>query len=67
MPIVLLPHWLQKFALLLPTYHLSQLVLSSFGYPSAGSANSHWFGLLGFTLVMLGVAAVAYRRLEQNS
>jgi ABC-2 type transport system permease protein len=67
MPIMLLPHWLQKFALLLPTYHLSQLVLASFRYPTAGSANSHWFGLLGFTLVMLGVAAIAYRRLEQNS
>jgi len=66
-PIMMLPHVLQKFALLLPTYHLSQLVLASFGYASAGSAMSHWFGLLGFTLVMLGVAAIAYRRLEQNS
>jgi ABC-2 type transport system permease protein len=66
-PIMMLPHVLQKFALLLPTYHLSQLVLASFGYPSAGSAMSHWFGILGFTLVMLGVAAIAYRRLEQNS
>ena len=67
MPITMLPHWLQKFALLLPTYHLSQLVLATFRYPTAGSAISHWLGLLGFTLVMLGVAAIAYRRLEQNS
>jgi ABC-2 type transport system permease protein len=67
LPIMMLPHVLQKFALLLPTYHLSQLVLACFGYASAGSARSHWFGLLGFTLVMLGVAAIAYRRLEQNS
>jgi ABC-2 type transport system permease protein len=67
MPIMFLPHWLQKFALLLPTYHLSQLVLSCFGYATAGSAISHWLGLFGFTLVMLGVAAIAYRRLEQNS
>jgi ABC-2 type transport system permease protein len=51
----------------LPTYHLSQLVLSCFGYATAGSAISHWLGLFGFTLVMLGVAAIAYRRLEQNS
>jgi len=63
----MLPHVLQKFALLLPTYHLSQLVLAIFGYASAGSTISHWIGLLGFTLVMLGVAAIAYRRLEQNS
>jgi ABC-2 type transport system permease protein len=67
MPIMLLPHWLQKFALVLPTYHLSQLVLGCFGYGTAGSAISHWLGLLGFTLVMLGIAAIAYRRLEQNS
>ena len=42
MPIMFLPHWLQKFALLLPTYHLSQLVLSCFGYSTPGSAISHW-------------------------
>jgi uncharacterized membrane protein len=28
---------------------------------------SHWLGLLGFTLVMLGIATIAFRRLEQNS
>ncbi len=66
-PIVMLPHVLQTFALLLPTYHLSQLVLACLGYASAGTAASHWLGLLGFTLVMLGIAAIAYRRLEQNS
>jgi ABC-2 type transport system permease protein len=67
LPIMMLPHIMQKFALILPTYHLSQLVLSSFGYASAGSAISHWLGLLGFTLVMLGIATIAFRRLEQNS
>lgn len=67
LPIMLLPHMLQKFALLLPTYHLSQLVLDCFGYASAGTALSHWLGLLGFTVVMLGLAGVAYRRLQQNS
>jgi ABC-2 type transport system permease protein len=67
LPIMMLPHILQKFALVLPTYHLSQLVLSCFGYASAGSVTSHWLGLLGFTLVMLGIATIAFRRLEQNS
>jgi ABC-2 type transport system permease protein len=67
LPIMMLPHIMQKFALVLPTYHLSQLVLGSFGYASAGSTTSHWLGLLGFTLVMLGIATVAFRRLEQNS
>jgi len=66
-PIMMLPHLLQEFALLLPTYHLAQLMLSTLGYPSAGSAASHWFGLLGFTLLMLGLASLAFRRLEQNS
>jgi ABC-2 type transport system permease protein len=66
LPIMLLPHFLQKLALLLPTYHLAQLMLSAFGYQSAGTTSSHWIGLLGFTLVMIGAAAIAFRRLEQN-
>ena len=66
-PIMFLPHFLQKAAVLLPTYHLSQLMLSAFGYASAGTAASHWFGLLGFTMVVLGVAAIGVRRIEQNS
>jgi ABC-2 type transport system permease protein len=67
MPFKFMPHALQLIAPLLPTYHLAQLMLSIFGYPSAGSTSSHWFGLLGFTLVMLGIAAIAFRRREQNS
>jgi ABC-2 type transport system permease protein len=67
LPITMLPHILQKFAILLPTYHLGQLMLSAFGYSNAGTALSHWMGLLGFTLIMLGIAAIAFRRSEQNS
>jgi len=66
-PIMMLPKFLQQFALLLPTYHLAQLMLSIFGYASAGTASNHWFGLLGFTLLMLGIASIAFRRHEQNS
>jgi ABC-2 type transport system permease protein len=66
-PIMFLPQFMQKLAVLMPTYHLAQLMLSSFGYPSAGSTSSHWFGLLGFTLLVLGVASIAARRLERNS
>jgi ABC-2 type transport system permease protein len=66
-PIMFLPHFLQKLAVVMPTYHLAQLMLSSFGYPSAGSTSSHWFGLLGFTLLVLGIASIAARRLEQKS
>lgn len=66
-PIMFLPHFMQKIAVLLPTYHLAQLALSVFGYASAGTTSSHWLGLFGFTLVMLGIASFAFRRLEQNS
>jgi ABC-2 type transport system permease protein len=66
-PITMLPHVMQKLAVVLPTYHLAQLMLGSFGYPSLGTTISHWLGLLGFTLLMLGVAAFAFRRNEQNS
>ncbi len=66
-PIMMLPHILQKFALILPTYHVSQLALGVFGYASTGRTSSHWLGLLGFTLILLGIAAIAARRLEQNS
>jgi len=51
----------------LPTYHLAQLTLGILGYASSGSTSSHWFGLLGFTLLMLGIGAIAFRRHEQNS
>jgi ABC-2 type transport system permease protein len=66
LPIMMLPKFIQQFAVLLPTYHLSQLMLSAFGYDSAGTAMSHWIGLLGFTLVMLGIGGIAFRRYEQN-
>ena len=66
-PIMFLPKVLQHFAVVLPTYHLAQLMLAAFGYPSAGSALNHWIGLTGFTLIMLGVALIAFRRIEQNS
>jgi len=66
-PIMLLPKFLQHFALVLPTYHLAQLTLGVFGYESSGSTSSHWLGLIGFTLITLGVGAVAFRRHEQNS
>lgn len=66
-PILFLPKVLQHLAVVLPTYHLAQLQLAAFAYPSAGSALNHWIGLAGFTLLMLGIALLAYRRLEQNS
>jgi ABC-2 type transport system permease protein len=66
-PLMFLPHFLQTFAVLMPTYHMGQLMLGAFGYASTGSTLSHWYGLFGFTLLMLGIAAIALRRLERNS
>jgi ABC-2 type transport system permease protein len=67
MPIMLLPHLLQKLAPALPTYHLAQLMLRTLGYPSAGTVSSHVLGLVGFTLLMLGIAMLAFRRRERSA
>jgi len=66
-PLIFLPHFMQTMAVLIPTYHLGQLMLGAFGYASTGSTLSHWYGLLGFTLLTLGIAGTALHRLEQNS
>jgi len=66
-PLIFLPHFMQTMAVLIPTYHLGQLMLGAFGYASIGSTLSHWYGLLGFTLLTLGIAGTALHRLEQNS
>jgi len=67
MPLRFLPHILQTIAPIFPTYHLAQLMYASLGAPSVGTADTHWLSLVGFTLIMLGVSWMAYRRLEQNS
>ncbi len=66
-PIRFLPHILQTIAPIFPTYHLAQLMYAALGAPTIGSAFSHWISLLGFTLLMLGVTWLAFRRLEQNA
>ncbi len=67
MPLEALPHWLQRVAPALPTYHLAQLMLGIFGYGQPGSAAGHWEALAGFTLLMLGVAWMVFQRAEQRS
>jgi ABC-2 type transport system permease protein len=65
-PIEIFPKILQQFAIVLPTYHLKQLVLSVYGQ-STGSTFSHVLGLTIFTAIMLFCAGIAFRRREQNS
>jgi ABC-2 type transport system permease protein len=67
MPLRFMPHWLQVFAPSLPTYHLSQLMLSIFGYQDSMSLAAHWNALIGFTLLMLGLSWLIFHRKEQNA
>jgi ABC-2 type transport system permease protein len=66
-PLRFMPHWLQGIAPALPTYHLSQLMLSIFGYGDSMSLATHWNALIGFTLLMLGLAWLIFHRREQNA
>jgi ABC-2 type transport system permease protein len=67
MPLRFMPYWLQGVAPALPTYHLSQLMLSIFGYQDSMSLATHWNALLGFTLLMLGLAWLIFHRREQSA
>ena len=67
MPVKYLPHWMQRIAPTLPTYHLSQLMLRIFGYGDESAVSGHWFGLAGFTMVMVGVSWLIFNRTQQNA
>jgi ABC-2 type transport system permease protein len=67
MPLRFMPHWLQRVAPALPTYHLSQLMLSIFGYQDSMSRATHWNALTGFTLLMLGTSWLIFHRKERNA
>jgi ABC-2 type transport system permease protein len=67
MPIQYLPQSLQRIAPALPTYHLAQLMLGIFGYANQSSATSHWIGLAGFTMVMMGTSWIVFSRAQQNA
>jgi len=62
-----LPHWVQNIGRALPTYHLSQLMFRIFGYDDGSPMSGHWFGLAGFTMVMLGVSWLIFNRTQQNA
>jgi ABC-2 type transport system permease protein len=68
MPINLLPHWIQKLAPALPTYHYAQLALNIFGYAQPGTAMLlHWEALIGFTCLLLGAAWLVFTRSEAKA
>jgi ABC-2 type transport system permease protein len=66
-PLNHMPHWLQRVAPMLPTYHLSQLMLSIFHYQDSMALVTHWNALIGFTLLMLGFSRLIFHRKEQNA
>jgi ABC-2 type transport system permease protein len=67
MPIKYLPHWLQRFAPVLPAYHYGQLALGIFGYAQPGPAAAHWEALATFTCLMLGAAWWIFSRSETRA
>lgn len=66
-PLSILPKPVQTIGHVMPTYHMGQLMLRTFGYQDSSSVLSHCLGLAIFTALMLGVAWMAFRRREQNS
>jgi ABC-2 type transport system permease protein len=66
-PVRMLPKWLQPVSPWLPTYHLSQLMEHVFGYEDRASMTSHWVGLVGFTVVMMGASWTIFSRLRRNA
>jgi ABC-2 type transport system permease protein len=61
-PYMFLPKLVQKIALALPPYHLSQLALGVVGAGRHESTATHWEVLLAFTLISLGVARIGFQR-----
>jgi ABC-2 type transport system permease protein len=61
-PFLFLPKFIQRIAVVLPSYHLSQLALGLVGAGRRGPASEHWQSLLGFALLCLGIAWAGHHR-----
>ena len=61
-PIQFLPKILRDFAVALPAYHLNQVATIMAGLPSRGTLSQHVEGLLAATLILGGMAWIAWRR-----
>lgn len=62
MPFMFLPKFVQKIAVFLPPYHLSQLAFNLIGAGRGEAASGHWETLAGFTLLCMGVAWMGHQR-----
>jgi ABC-2 type transport system permease protein len=65
-PIMFLPKAVQKIALVLPPYHLSQLALGVVGAGTRESAVAHWEALAAFTMICLGIARIGFQRDQEK-
>ena len=65
-PIEMLPRFLQRFAPMLPPFHLGQLALGVVG-AGQGVPLPHWEALIGFALLCLGIARIGFQRDERAS
>jgi ABC-2 type transport system permease protein len=67
MPVSMLPHWLQRIAPALPTYHLAQLALAIIGAAQGRQVLTHIEALAGYTLVLFGAAWMIFHRSEAKA
>jgi ABC-2 type transport system permease protein len=65
-PFMFLPKVVQKIALVLPPYHLSQLALSVVGAGAHESNATHWEVLAAFIMICFGVARIGFQRDQEK-
>jgi len=65
-PFMFLPKIVQKIALVLPPYHLSQLALGVVGGGQHEPAITHWEVLAAFTMICLGIARIGFQRDQEK-
>jgi ABC-2 type transport system permease protein len=65
-PFMFLPKIVQKIALVLPPYHLSQLALGVVGAGTHESVVTHWEVLAAFTMICLGIARIGFQRDQEK-
>ena len=61
-PFMFLPSFVQKIAVVLPPYHLSQLAFRLIGMNTSTPALKHWESLIGFAMICLGIAWAGHQR-----
>ena len=65
-PFMFLPKVVQKVALVLPSYHLSQLALGTVGAGMHERVTAHWEVILAFTMICFGVARIGFQRDQEK-